>query len=64
MRLYVNGELHGERQSMFGSAANAGNVLSGVDLVRQTHFRGALDEIRVYSRALSAKEIQELATAK
>ncbi len=64
MRLFVNGEQRGDRQSMFDATTNPGSVLAGVDLVKQTHFSGALDEIRVYGRALSAQEIEQLAEAK
>ncbi len=60
MRLYVNGERKEQRTSAYPAAANSGNVLTGVDLVKKTHFAGLIDEIKVFKRALSAAEVKRL----
>lgn len=56
MKLYINGEVKEQRTSTYPTAANSGSVLSGVDVVKGSHFAGQVDEIRVYKRALSAAE--------
>jgi len=59
--LYVNGVLnHSYSESLVSTAGNGhiqiGNTLSSTDVV----FNGTIDEVRVYTRALSAKEILAL----
>ncbi len=56
MKLFINGELKEQRSSTYRAAANSGSVLSGVDVVKGTHFAGQIDEIKVYNRALTATE--------
>jgi Concanavalin A-like lectin/glucanases superfamily/Domain of unknown function (DUF1929)/Bacterial Ig domain len=59
LRLYVNGTLHAE-QTVSGSLfASDGALRIGANTnVAAEAFKGRLDEVRVYDRALSASEIQ------
>ncbi len=61
MRMYINGE---EERSELGPpsiAANLINVGLGAQSDGARKFRGHLDDVRIYRRALSAVEITELA---
>lgn len=58
-RLYVNGILDNSssvtsRGSTFATQANIGNTWSG------SPFQGVLDDVRIYNRALSANEVNQL----
>jgi Concanavalin A-like lectin/glucanases superfamily/PA14 domain len=58
LRLYVNGSLVGTRAAS-GAMVNSANPLRiGGSSVLGRWFRGRIDEVRVYNRALSATEIQ------
>lgn len=58
LRLYVNGVQVGS-QAHTGSLFVSGNALRiGGNTIWGEYFQGRLDEVRVYSRALSAAEIQ------
>jgi PKD repeat protein len=58
-RLYVNGELVASQQ-LTGSIAQSGGALRlGGNTVWGNYFRGRMDDVRVYDRALSAGEIRE-----
>jgi hypothetical protein len=58
LRLYVNGALVRTR-AVTGTLANTANPLRiGGDLPWGEYFNGLIDEVRVYSRALSLAEIQ------
>ncbi len=64
VKLYVNGQLARE-QSTFGriDLRNDGDILLGASECygsNETYFRGSLDELRLYSRALSRFEVQGL----
>jgi arylsulfatase A-like enzyme len=64
VQFYVNG-LPDTRSAVSARAVNTldgGNLMIGRDN-QDRYFRGALDEVRVYQRALSAAEIAELASA-
>src|SRR6185503_4440102 len=58
MRLYVNGVEVGSK-AYAGSIATSGGVLSiGGNGVWSEYFKGWIDEVRVYNRALTATDIQ------
>ena len=67
MKLYVNGELKSSKRSNFETIKSGKNLLMGCfssDPNRLSpatkslpHFNGAIDEVRVYNRALDQKEI-------
>ncbi len=62
MRMYINGV---EEQSNSGPSSIAANLLNlgiGAQSDGARRFRGHLDEVRIYRRALSASEIVALAT--
>ncbi|HKW31115.1 MAG TPA: YDG domain-containing protein, partial [Verrucomicrobiae bacterium] len=57
-RLYVNG-VQVASQAQTGALATSANPLQiGGDSIYGQYFKGAIDEVRVYNRALSAAEIQ------
>jgi TolB protein len=58
LRLYVNGQLKDSRESKYATIVHSGIVRGGVDNLKQTHFAGLIDEIRIYRRALSAEEVR------
>ena len=58
LRLYVNGTQVSSR-AQTGTMATSSNPLQiGGDSLFGQYFRGSIDEVRVYNRALSATEIQ------
>jgi len=57
-RLYVNGREVASRAQSGRPDAGSGPLRIGGNSVWGEYFKGALDEIRVYNRALSATEIQ------
>jgi len=61
LRLYINGELEGEASGVPEIAASDLDLWIGADdwQIGITTFPGILDEIRIYSKALSAGEIAE-----
>ncbi len=58
LRLYVNGGLAGSRSVSGNIVASAGAFRIGGNSVWGEYFRGLIDEVRVYGRALSQAEIQ------
>ncbi len=57
-RLYVNGSLVGSRPQTGPTAAGNGALrIGGNNAFPNEFFRGAVDEVRIYNRALSASEI-------
>ena len=59
-RLFVNGVQVASRAQR-GAIATSGNPLRiGADGVRGEYFRGRIDEVRIYNRALSSTEIQAI----
>jgi hypothetical protein len=61
--LYVDGTYEAQQQCTWLPTANLSNavpVLIGVDRERAMFFTGVIDEVRIYNRALSALEIQDL----
>lgn len=63
VRIYVDGtriEVNVDRDSLTGNIANDANLLIG-RRAAETGFRGMIDELRVYSRALSTTEAAILA---
>jgi uncharacterized protein DUF1549/uncharacterized protein DUF1553/concanavalin A-like lectin/glucanase superfamily protein/cytochrome c len=67
LRIFVNGreaKLKFNQRNFFQLAAGAGNTLKiGAGGGPQFRFKGAIDEVRIYSRALDADEIATLACA-
>ena len=67
MRLYVNGVEHGRKKSKFRNVASGKNFLMGrivpdpaaknAASQARGHFHGALDEVKVYRRALCLREV-------
>ena len=58
MRLYVNGVLVSTRAQTGSTAVSTGLLQIGGNGVWGEYFSGAIDEVRIYNRALSAAEIQ------
>jgi hypothetical protein len=58
LRLYVNGALAGSTALTGSLDATTGPLRIGGNSVRSEWFNGLIDEVRVYSRALSQSEIQ------
>ncbi len=58
MRLYVNGALVATRAQTGNTMVSTGVLRIGGNGVWGEYFNGAIDEVRIYNRALSAAEIQ------
>jgi hypothetical protein len=58
LRLYVNGTQAASRAVNGSIAVSSGALRIGGNAVWGEYFRGLIDEVRVYNRALSAAEIQ------
>jgi hypothetical protein len=58
LRLYVNGQLAGSRATTGSAAVSASPLRIGGNAVWGEWFSGAIDEVRIYNRALSQAEIQ------
>jgi hypothetical protein len=58
LRLYVNGSLAGTTLTTGSIAAGSGPLRFGGNSIWSEWFKGRIDEIRVYNRALSHAEIQ------
>ena len=56
MRLYVDGELTDTTPAPEGVEASSGDLSIGCDTEYKDHFKGLIDEVRVYDRALDAGE--------
>jgi PKD repeat protein len=57
-RLYVNGSQVAQRPQSGGMPASSGALRIGGNSVWGQYFRGRIDEVRIYNRALSASEIR------
>jgi hypothetical protein len=63
LRLYnVDGVLKGTKNSTGNIGASTGPLPIGSNAVSAESFNGALDEIRIYDRALTATEVNTYAT--
>jgi hypothetical protein len=62
IRIYVDGAEEAVSPQTFVISANALELGIGAQSDGTRHFQGAVDDVRVYSRALSGPEIAELAT--
>jgi hypothetical protein len=64
MKLYINGQLKDtfDPTSVPGTLDNLGDLLIGKNSISSSfpYFKGKMDDIRIYNRALSASEIQQL----
>jgi Concanavalin A-like lectin/glucanases superfamily len=58
LRLYVNGALVGTEAVADPAFASPGPITIGCDALYGAHFRGKIDELRIYNRALSGSEVQ------
>ena len=58
LRLYVNGDAGGESLLPGGFLTSAGPLRIGGNSMWGEYFAGRIDEVRIYSRALSQAEIQ------
>lgn len=63
LRIYINGEIVGDKImiSMPEDISNEAPIILGKDL---TYFKGGIDELKIYKRALTEKEVKELFTSK
>ena len=63
LRLYVDGELKLEQTTVSGSIPSMdGDLYIGAEHSwTREHFKGLIDEVRVYNRALTSNEVAELA---
>ncbi|WP_425420167.1 LamG-like jellyroll fold domain-containing protein [Phaeodactylibacter xiamenensis] len=59
---YVNGEQVGQVEDLWPFPASQQPVLLGCNFARRNFFKGAMDEVRLYYRALSPAEAQALAS--
>jgi hypothetical protein len=57
MRLYVNGVLVATRAQTGNTTVSTGALRIGSNAVWGEYFSGAIDEVRIYNRALAAGEI-------
>jgi large repetitive protein len=62
IRLYINGTLEGSLSASFRIGANDLGLGIGAEPSGYRPMRGAIDDVRVYTRALSDTEIRTLAT--
>ncbi|MCK4773825.1 MAG: hypothetical protein KAT30_03530, partial [Candidatus Krumholzibacteria bacterium] len=62
IRLYVNGAQESSAAAAFAIAANSLDLGIGAQSNGTTPFQGAMDDVRVYCRALGPMEIEALAT--
>jgi len=60
-RFYVNGSQTGQGAFSFGSNKDASMHIGACDSNGGNPFNGAIDEVRLYNRALTAAEVQALA---
>jgi hypothetical protein len=58
LRLYVNGTLVGSRAVAGGLLTSTGVLRIGGNSIWDEFFQGAIDEVRIYNRALTPAEIQ------
>lgn len=58
--LYVDGALHGSMTATSSDLSNAARLLIGAYTPTEQHFRGSIDDVRIYTRALSGSEVAEL----
>jgi len=58
-RLYVNGELQSDID-IYTSPLPTNNASVIIGRYISSYFNGQIDEVRIYNRALSAEEIQQL----
>ena len=64
LRFYVNGNLVASLAASGAYQVNTGPLWIGGNAVYGEHFKGKLDDVRIYNRALSQSEIQQdMATA-
>ena len=64
MCLYKDGQLESTAEAPIGfeyDTSNMWNVIGAVDFGNWQHFRGAIDEVRIWNRALTLREIQQAA---
>jgi hypothetical protein len=57
LRLYVNGELVATKAIEGSNSGREGALKIGCDSQYSEHFKGRIDEVKVYNRALSAGEV-------
>jgi hypothetical protein len=60
MKIYVNGVLEGTAATSVAVSPNAYPVQIGGNTEQHSYFPGAVDEVRIYGRAVSASEAQAL----
>ena len=64
MKVFVDGRLEDSQSYSGGMLQNTNQLLIGWDpggVVENRHFNGKIDDVRIYNRALSDSEIQQLA---
>jgi hypothetical protein len=60
IRLYINGQLQGSKNASFQIGANNNSLSIGSGANGYRGMKGAVDDVRLYSRALSANEVTAL----
>ena len=58
LRLYVNGELKKTQAVVAPNSASPGPLTIGCAALTGSHFKGRIDEVRIYNRALNLGEVQ------
>jgi hypothetical protein len=59
MRFYVDGKLV-DTTAAYGTEPSSGDLSIGCSEEFKDHFKGLIDEVRVYDRALSAEEASDI----
>ena len=61
-RVYINGQVKGSDMVPNYGQTGMGNLLIGADRFRRsgTYFHGAMDDVRIYNRELTASEVSQL----
>ncbi len=57
---YINGKYHSSRNDRFTDSFSFSNLYIGSRAINSYHYGGIIDDVRIYSRALTASEIQTL----
>ncbi|MBD3181769.1 hypothetical protein GF312_05720 [Candidatus Poribacteria bacterium] len=59
IKLYINGSVEGEDEVASPLAGNEHSIKVAADSAGQNLFRGIIDEVRIYGRALTEDEIMQ-----
>ncbi len=62
VRFYIDGQLDSTQSANLTFETNNESLILGADFTANAHFDGAMDDARIYNRALNENEVEELAT--